>query len=68
MFRLDISKISSNGGAGYITNPYSKPSETFVKQSFDFTPSLDRPATKSNFSEELLCGAPVKAENLDLWA
>ena len=68
MFKLDISQISSNSGAGYITNPNLQPSRTFVKQVFDFTPSLDRPATKSNFSEELLCGAPVKAENIDLWA
>lgn len=68
MFRLDISKISSNGGAGYITNPNLQPSRTFVKQSFEFTPSLDRPATKSDFPEELLCGAPVKAEHLDLLA
>ncbi len=68
MFGLDISKITSNSGAGYVTSPSLQPSRTFVKQAFDFKPSLDRPATKSNFSEELLCGAPVKAEHLDLLA
>lgn len=68
MFGIDISKLSQNSGASYITNPNLQPNLTFVKQSYEFTPSLDKPVTKSDYSEDLLCGAPVLAEHLDFWA
>ena len=68
MFGLNIQKIITTNGANQVNYATSQPAKSFVKESFGFTPSLDRPVTKSNFTAEQLCGAPLKAEHLDLIA
>lgn len=40
----------------------------FIKDSFTIKGNLSHPTTKSDFTREELCGAHVKAMNLDLLA
>ncbi len=68
MFGLNVQKIITTPGAPRINNASFKPAQNFAKETFGFTPSLDRPVVKSNFSAEQLCGAPLKAQHLDLIA
>ena len=68
MFGLNDQKIIAANGANQVNSASLQPARSFVKESFGFTPSLDRPVTKSNFTADQLCGAPLKAEHLDLIA
>ncbi len=68
MFGLNVQKIIASNGANQVNYASLQPARSFVKDSFTFTPSLDRPVTKSSFTAEQLCGAPLKAEHLDLIA
>ncbi len=68
MFGLNVQKIIAANGANQVNYASLQPARSFVKESFGFTPSLDRPVAKSNFTADQLCGAPLKAEHLDLIA
>lgn len=68
MFGLDVSKIRSNTSYGFVNQSSNQGGNNFVKNTFGIKSNLSCPRTKSDFTQEELCGADVKAEKLDLLA
>lgn len=68
MFGLDVSKIRPNTNYGFVNQSTAQGGNNFAKNTFGIKANPSCPATKSDFTREELCGAHVKAENLDLLA
>lgn len=68
MFGSDVTKIRPNFNYGFVNQSSNQGGNNFVKNTLGIKSNLSCPRTKSDFTQDELCGADVKAEKLDLLA